>query len=107
MIVRGIAQLARRFSGVNNPDSAWLLRPRHGADDSRAPRSGRQSVETAARRSVRGSPSYKAPRDYWPGKEALGRPATVCHAADSRAEPSDVLPDKVAASDANLAPHAS
>ena len=74
VITRGITQLARRLLGADAPELAWLLRARHGADNSRAPHGVQQAVKTTARRLIRGSPSCEASRDYWPGTKALGRP---------------------------------
>ena len=107
MIVCGITKLARRLLDVNNPDLVWLSRARRGADDSRAAHSVRESVKAAARRLVRCTPTREAPWVFCPGVEALGRPAADCNTAEPQAEPSDVLWDKVAVSNADPAPHAS
>ena len=64
MIVRGITRLVCRLMDANHPDLAWLLRACHGADNSRAPHSVRQLVETSARRVVCGSPTGEASRDF-------------------------------------------
>ena len=107
MIVRRISRLARRLLDVNNPDLAWLLRARHGAENSRKPRCVRQSAKTTARRVVRGSPACEASRDCWPGKKALSSPESVCTTAGPQPEPADLLSGKVVALNTDLVPHAS
>ena len=107
MIVRGMTQLARPLLDRNTSDSAWLLRARHGADNSRAPRGVRESVETTARRCARRNPTCEAPQAFWRDTEALKHPAAVCNAAKPQAAPSDVLPGRVVVLDADLVPRAS
>ena len=55
-IACGIKQLARHLLGAKNPEVARLLSVCHGADKFRASHSVRQSVETTARRLIRGLP---------------------------------------------------
>ena len=107
MIVRGITQLPRRTSDLDNPDLVWMLSARHGADNSRWAHSVRESAKTTARSLVRGSPMCEAPEGFWPGTETLGRPAALRNVAEPQAEPSDVLSNRVAELDAKLVPRAS
>ena len=107
MIARDISQLACRLSDAENPDLAWPVRACRGADNSHAPRSVRRSAGTTSRRFVRGSPTCDASWGRWPGEKASKRPATACNAAEPKAEPSDMLPDKVVAPVADLGPNAS
>ena len=107
MIVLGCPQLACRLLDLNYPDLVGPLLARHGAGNSRAPHSDREPVKSKSRRLVRGSPTCEAPQDLWPGTKALKRPATVCNEAEPQAEQSAVLSDRVAVSNADLAPHAS
>ena len=106
MVFRGMSQVACRLMDSNKPDLAWPLRACRSADNSRAPRSARQSVRTTACRFVRGSPTCDAPRDLWPGIKALNLPAYARDVAEPHAETSDVLSDEVVALSADLVPRA-
>ena len=87
--IRGAARTACRILDVDNVELLWLLHASHGADELRDSHNGRASVETPARRSVRGAPNVEGSSDLWPGKKASDRPAAAQQSSEPQAEPSD------------------
>ena len=84
MIVRGAAQIACRLSDLDKAELVWLLRACRGAGSSRTPHGERESVKTAERRMVRGSPKCGASVHYRPGEMALGCTRVAQNAAGPR-----------------------
>ena len=86
IIARGVTQIASRLLDLGSPELVCLLRASRGSDNSRAPHSKRESVETAVRRLVRGPPKRDASVDYWPGQTAQPSSCRVqCGRTASRA----------------------
>ena len=100
----GEAQPAYRILDMDDVELLWLLRAYHGADELRDRNAGRASVETTARRSVRGGPNVVGSADLCPGEKASDRPVVAQPSSEPQAEPSDGLPQAVASFGKKFAP---
>ena len=87
LVIRGVAQLARRLKVLIDGECKWMLRATRNSDEVRHPSDKRLPTSTSARRLVRGSPDVVASQDFWPGVKARNRPPAVCPDGEPQAEP--------------------